>query len=103
MVVWSLFQWYYFYRSNLKCFKISKFSAFLGFKFMVITETVVDAFSKGILPDGELYKDLTKFNHSTMEDVLDHAWTEMRWEEDKLHYIRLSSSYDSRSEDGYPK
>ena len=33
-------------------------------------ETVVDAFYKALLPDRELYKDLTKFNCSTMEDVL---------------------------------
>ena len=50
-------------------------------------ETAVDAFQKGLLPDGELYKDLTKFNCSTMEDVLARAWTEIRWEEDELYII----------------
>ncbi|KAL5573698.1 hypothetical protein UlMin_023295 [Ulmus minor] len=41
-------------------------------------ETAADAFLKGLLPDGELYKDLTKFNCSTMEDALARAWTEIR-------------------------
>ena len=36
-------------------------------------ETAVDAFRKGLLSDGELYKDLTKFNCSTMEDALARA------------------------------
>ena len=48
-------------------------------------KTAADAFRKGLLPDGELYKDLTKFNCSTMEDALAWAWTEIRWEEDELH------------------
>ncbi|KAL5547439.1 hypothetical protein UlMin_002670 [Ulmus minor] len=38
-------------------------------------ETAADAFRKGLLPEGELYKDLTKFNYSTMEDALARAWT----------------------------
>ena len=41
-------------------------------------ETAADAFRKGLLPDGELYKDLTKFNCSTMEEVLARAWIEIR-------------------------
>ena len=36
-------------------------------------ETVVDAFRKGLLPYGELYKELTKFNCTSMEDVLARA------------------------------
>lgn len=43
-------------------------------------ETTVDAFYKGLFPDGELYKDLTEFNCSIMEDVLACAWIEIRWE-----------------------
>ena len=37
-------------------------------------EIAVDAFRKGLLPDGELYKDLTKFNCFTIEDILAYAW-----------------------------
>ena len=62
-------------------------------------ETAADAFRKGLLPDGELYKDLTKFNCSTMEDALARAWTEIRWEEDELHRTRCALSGDSRSEE----
>ncbi|KAL5564706.1 hypothetical protein UlMin_027870 [Ulmus minor] len=62
-------------------------------------ETAADAFRKGLLPDEELYKDLTKFNCSTMEDALARAWTEIRWEEDELHRTRRAPSGDSRSEE----
>lgn len=41
-------------------------------------ETIVDAFRKGILPDRELYKELTKFNCTSMEDILARAWVEIR-------------------------
>ena len=37
-------------------------------------ETAVDAFWKGLIPEGDIYKDLTKINCSTMEDVLARAW-----------------------------
>ena len=66
-------------------------------------ETAADAFRKGLLPDGELYKDLTKFNCSTMEDALARAWTEIRWEEDELHRTRRAPSGDSRPEEKRPK
>ena len=36
-------------------------------------EIAVNAFRKGLLPDGDLYKDLTKFNCSTMEETLARA------------------------------
>ena len=62
-------------------------------------EAVADAFYKGLLPDGKLYKDLTKFNCSTMEETLAHAWIEIRWEEDELHRTRRAPSGDSRFED----
>jgi len=62
-------------------------------------ETAADAFRKGLLPDGELYKDLTKFNCSTMEDTLTRAWTEIRWEEDELHRTRRAPPSDCRSEE----
>lgn len=41
-------------------------------------ETIADAFYKGLLPNGELYKDLKKFNYSTMEEALARAWKEIR-------------------------
>ena len=57
-------------------------------------ETAANTFRKGLFPDGELYKDLTKFNYSTMEDALARAWNEIRWEEDELHHVRHSTSND---------
>ena len=33
-------------------------------------EMAVDTFWMGLLPDGELYKELTKFNYTSMEDAL---------------------------------
>ena len=61
-------------------------------------ETDVDAFRKGLFPNRELYKLLTKFNCTTMEDVLAQVWVEIRWEEDELHH-GSRSSYDNRGEE----
>ena len=66
-------------------------------------ETVADAFHKGLLPNGELYIDLKKFNCSTMEDALARAWTKIRWEEDELHRVHRFTSNDSCYEDRRPK
>ena len=66
-------------------------------------ETAAYAFQKSLLSDGELYKDLTKFNCSTMEDALACAWTEIRWKEDELHCTRRAPSSDSCSEEKRPK
>ncbi|KAL5564532.1 hypothetical protein UlMin_027696 [Ulmus minor] len=52
-------------RDYVGCFKQKKVSIPLCSQ-----ETVVDAFRKGLFLDGELYKELTKFNCTTMEDVL---------------------------------
>ncbi|XP_031253835.1 uncharacterized protein LOC116111825 [Pistacia vera] len=41
-------------------------------------ETTVDAFRKRLLPDGELYKELTKLGCTTMEDALARAVIQMR-------------------------
>ncbi|KAL5581265.1 hypothetical protein UlMin_013707 [Ulmus minor] len=65
-------------------------------------ETAVDAFRKGLLPDGELYKELTKFNCTSMEDVLARAWVQIRWEEDELHRTKRPA-HDGRSEERRPK
>ena len=65
-------------------------------------QIAADAFRKGFLPDGELYKDLTKFNCSTMEDAF-AAWIEIRWEEDELYRTPRAPSGDSRSEEKRPK
>ena len=42
----------------------------------------ISAFKRGLLPDGDLYKELTKYQCKTMEDVLSQAWAHVKWEED---------------------
>ncbi|CAA7046921.1 unnamed protein product [Microthlaspi erraticum] len=49
-----------------------------------VTSTAISAFKRGLLPDSDLYKELTKYQCRTMEDVLSRAWAQIRWEED-LH------------------
>ncbi|KAF2583136.1 hypothetical protein F2Q68_00004587 [Brassica cretica] len=36
--------------------------------------TAISAFKRGLLPDRDLYKELTKYQCKTMEDVLSRAW-----------------------------
>ncbi|KAF3566390.1 hypothetical protein DY000_02014913 [Brassica cretica] len=36
--------------------------------------TAISAFKRGMLPDGDLYKELTKYQCKTMEDVISRAW-----------------------------
>ena len=63
----------------------------------------MDTFRKGFLPDGELYKDLTKFHCYTIKEALARAWIEIRREEDELHRVHRSSSNKTCSEDKRPK
>ncbi|KAF2590682.1 hypothetical protein F2Q70_00038798 [Brassica cretica] len=44
--------------------------------------TAISAFKRGLLPDGDLYKELTKYQCKTMEDVLSRAWAQIKCEED---------------------
>ncbi|KAF3509546.1 hypothetical protein F2Q69_00006030 [Brassica cretica] len=44
--------------------------------------TAISAFKRGLLPDRGLYKELTKYQFKTMEDVLSRAWAQVKWEED---------------------
>ena len=44
--------------------------------------TVISAFKRGMLLDGDLYKELIKYQCKTMEDVLSRAWAQVKWEED---------------------
>ena len=55
-------------------------------------ETTVDAFRKGLIPDGELYKELTKFNCNSMEDAFAQDWVQIKWEKDELHRVRCHCS-----------
>ncbi|XP_048618613.1 uncharacterized protein LOC106404218 [Brassica napus] len=44
--------------------------------------TAISTFKRGLLPDGDLYKELTKYQCKTMEDVMSRAWAHVKWEED---------------------
>ena len=39
----------------------------------------ISTFKRGMLPDGDLYKELTKYKCKTMEDVLSRAWAQVKW------------------------
>ncbi|XP_031282174.1 uncharacterized protein LOC116140726 [Pistacia vera] len=65
-------------------------------------KTAVDAFRKGFLPDGELYKELTKLGCTTMEDALARAVIQIRWEEDDMNRA-AHSKYESRRSDKKPE
>ncbi|XP_038688665.1 uncharacterized protein LOC119987827 [Tripterygium wilfordii] len=54
-------------------------------------ETAITAFKKGLLPFDELYKELTKFPCTNMEDVLARAWAQVKWEEDECNQVILPS------------
>ncbi|XP_056854570.1 uncharacterized protein LOC130504015 [Raphanus sativus] len=41
-------------------------------------DTAISAFKRGLLMEGELYKDLTKYKGRSMEDVLSRAWAQVR-------------------------
>ncbi|XP_031267037.1 uncharacterized protein LOC116125467 [Pistacia vera] len=65
-------------------------------------ETAVDAFRKGLLPDGELYKELTKLGCTTMENTLARAVIQIRWEEDEMNQAS-HARYDPRRNDRKPE
>lgn len=46
-------------------------------------ETMISAFRKGIHRDSNIYKELTKYPCVTMEDVLNKATSQIKWEEDE--------------------
>ncbi|XP_031285178.1 uncharacterized protein LOC116143868 [Pistacia vera] len=62
----------------------------------------MDAFKKGLLPDGELYKELTKLGYTTIEDALAQAVIQIRWEEDEINRA-THSRYDPRQNDRKPE
>lgn len=51
-------------------------------------ETAMSAFRKGLLRDSDLYKELTKYPCETMEDVLNKASSQIKWEEDECNQHR---------------
>ncbi|KAF3489313.1 hypothetical protein F2Q69_00052700 [Brassica cretica] len=59
--------------------------------------TAISAFKRGLLPDGDLYKELTKYQCKTMEDVLSRAWAQVKWEEDVASRVKAQQKPDSKT------
>ncbi|CAA7032152.1 unnamed protein product [Microthlaspi erraticum] len=67
-----------------------------------VTSTAISAFKRGLLPDSDLYKELTKYQCRTMEDVLSRAWAQIRNERpsrDDRPYQRPRSESTSKRSD----
>ncbi|XP_031247768.1 uncharacterized protein LOC116105495 [Pistacia vera] len=65
-------------------------------------ETAVDTFRKGLLSNGELYKELTKLGCTTIEDALARIVIQIRWEEDEMNRA-VHARYDPRRNDRRPE
>ncbi|KAF2575701.1 hypothetical protein F2Q70_00002733 [Brassica cretica] len=59
--------------------------------------TAISAFKRGLLPDGDLYKELTKYQCKTMEDVLSQAWAQVNWEEDVASRAKAQQKQDTKT------
>ncbi|KAF3561108.1 hypothetical protein DY000_02014331 [Brassica cretica] len=59
--------------------------------------TAFSAFKRGLLPDGDLYKELTKYQCNTMEDVLSQAWAQVNWEEDVASRAKAQHMQDTKA------
>ncbi|KAF3529141.1 hypothetical protein DY000_02042184 [Brassica cretica] len=59
--------------------------------------TAISAFKRGLLPDGDLYKELTKYQRKTMEDVLSRAWSQVKWEEDVASRAKAQQKQDPKT------
>ncbi|KAF2549631.1 hypothetical protein F2Q70_00021542 [Brassica cretica] len=61
--------------------------------------TAISTFKRGPLPEGDLYKELTKYQCKTMEDVLSRARAQVKWEEDVPAAVRRNKSRIPRRSD----
>ena len=59
--------------------------------------TAISAFKRGLLPDGDLYKELTKYKCKTMEDVLSRAWAQVKWEEEVASRAKAQLKQDPKA------
>ncbi|WZZ61173.1 hypothetical protein YC2023_061280 [Brassica napus] len=59
--------------------------------------TAISALKRGLLPDGDLYKELTKYKCKTMEDVLSRAWAHVKWEEDVVSRAKAQEKQDPKT------
>ncbi|KAF3507866.1 hypothetical protein F2Q69_00006413 [Brassica cretica] len=59
--------------------------------------TAISAFKRVLLPDGDPYKELTKYQCKTMEDVLSRAWALVKWEEDAASRAKAQQKQDPKT------
>ncbi|KAF3560735.1 hypothetical protein DY000_02014472 [Brassica cretica] len=59
--------------------------------------TAISAFKRGLLPDGDLYKELTKYQCKTMQDVLSRAWAQVKWDEDVASRAKAQQKQDPKT------
>ncbi|KAF2590101.1 hypothetical protein F2Q70_00038382 [Brassica cretica] len=57
----------------------------------------ISAFKRGLLLDDDLYKELTKYQCKTMEDVLSRAWAQVKWEEDVASRAKAQQKQDQKA------
>ncbi|KAF3541193.1 hypothetical protein F2Q69_00023319 [Brassica cretica] len=62
-----------------------------------IIPTAISAFKRGMRPDRDLYKELTKYQCKTMEDVLSRAWAQVKWEEDVASRAKAQQKQDPKA------
>uniref|UniRef100_A0A0D3DK46 Retrotransposon gag domain-containing protein n=1 Tax=Brassica oleracea var. oleracea TaxID=109376 RepID=A0A0D3DK46_BRAOL len=58
--------------------------------------TAISAFKRSLLPDGDLYKELTKYQCKTIKDVLSRAWAQVKWEEDVANRAKAQQKPDPK-------
>ncbi|KAF2591214.1 hypothetical protein F2Q70_00038367 [Brassica cretica] len=58
--------------------------------------TAISAFKRSLLPDGDLYKELTKYQCKTNKDVLSRAWAQVKWEEDIANRAKAQQKPDPK-------
>ncbi|KAF3580230.1 hypothetical protein DY000_02030661 [Brassica cretica] len=59
--------------------------------------TAISALKRGLLPDGDLYKELAKYKCKTMEDVLSRALAQVKWEEDVVSRAKAQQKQDPKT------
>ncbi|XP_056850789.1 uncharacterized protein LOC130500099 [Raphanus sativus] len=60
-------------------------------------DTAISVFKRGLLPEGDLYKELIKYKCRNTEDVLSRAWAQVGWEEDVASRAKNYPKYDQKS------
>ncbi|KAF3531182.1 hypothetical protein DY000_02040269 [Brassica cretica] len=59
--------------------------------------TAMYAFKRGLLPNGDLYKELTKYQWKTLEDFLSRTWAQVKWEEVVASPAKVQQKQDPKT------